>query len=102
MLNRSFGPIDFPIIRYADVLLNWAEALNEANDVTGAIAKVNEVRARVGMPALQRTDATRPTFVTGQADLRERIRNERPGEFINEGVKLHLKHIRRTRTIEKR
>ena len=86
LLNRAFGPIDFPIIRYADILLNWAEALNEANDVIGAIAKVNEVRARVGMPALQRTDATKPTFVTGQADLRERIRNERRVEFINEGV----------------
>jgi hypothetical protein len=86
LLNRAFGPIDFPLIRYADVLLMWAEALNEANDVTGAVAKVNEVRLRAGMPALQRTDASKPTYISGQSDMRERIRNERRIEFLNEGI----------------
>lgn len=86
LLNRGFGPIDFPIIRYADVLLMWAEALVELNDLPGAIQRVNQVRARVGMPALQTTDATKPTFVSGQANLRDRIRNERRVEFLNEGI----------------
>jgi hypothetical protein len=86
LLNRSFGPIDFPVIRYADVLLMWAEALTESNNLAGAIGKVNEVRARAGMPALQLTDATKPTYVSNQANLRERIRNERRIEFLNEGI----------------
>jgi hypothetical protein len=86
LLNRSFGPIDFPLIRYADVLLMWAEALNEIGDVAGALSKVNEVRARVKMPALQQTDATKPTHVISQTAARDRIRDERRYEFINEGV----------------
>ncbi|MDF2190369.1 RagB/SusD family nutrient uptake outer membrane protein [Paraflavitalea sp. CAU 1676] len=86
LLDRSFGPIDQPLIRYADVLLMWAEALNEQGDVPGAIAKVNEVRARVNMPALQQADNTKGTFVAGQTEMTERIRNERRVEFPNEGI----------------
>lgn len=86
LLNRAFGPIDFPIIRFADVLLMWAEALVELNDIPGAIQKVNLVRARAGIPALQTTDATKPTYVSGQSNLRDRVRNERRVEFLNEGI----------------
>ncbi len=86
LLNRSFGPIDFPVIRYADVLLMWAEALTEMGDLPGAISKVNEVRTRAGMPALQQTTPARPTFIANQAALRDRIRNERRIEFLNEGI----------------
>ncbi|MEZ0483625.1 RagB/SusD family nutrient uptake outer membrane protein [Fibrella aquatica] len=83
LLNRQFGPIDFPLIRYADVLLMWAEALNEQNKTAEAIPLVNEVRARAGIALLNSSTAT---TVAGQADLRERIRNERRVEFINEGI----------------
>ncbi|MBM3414258.1 MAG: RagB/SusD family nutrient uptake outer membrane protein [Bacteroidetes bacterium] len=86
LLNRSYGPIDFPIIRYADVLLMWAEALVEQNDIPGAIVKVNQVRARVGMPLLQTTDPSLPTYVSSQGNMRNRVRNERRVEFLNEGI----------------
>lgn len=86
LLNRAYGPIDFPIIRFADVLLNWAEALTESNDIAGAIQKVNLVRARAGIAPLQSSDATKPTYVANQSNMRDRIRNERRIEFINEGV----------------
>lgn len=86
LLNRGYGPIDLPLIRYADVLLMWAEALNEQGDVAGAIAKVNEVRTRAGMPALQQTNAALGTYVVNQADMTERVRNERRVEFPNEGI----------------
>lgn len=86
LLDRTFSPIDYPLIRYADVLLMWAEALNELGDLAGAISKVNEVRARAGMPALQQTDNTKGTFVAGQNEMIERIRNERRIEFANEGI----------------
>lgn len=86
LLNRAYGPIDLPLIRYADVLLMWAEALNEMDDVPGAISKVNEVRARAGMPALQQADASLGTYVADKAAMTQRIRNERRVEFPNEGI----------------
>jgi starch-binding outer membrane protein, SusD/RagB family len=86
LLNRAYGPIDFPVIRYADVLLMWAEALVEMNDIAGALQKVNLVRSRAGIATLQTTDLTKATYVSGQSNLRDRIRNERRIEFFNEGV----------------
>ncbi|MGY0041158.1 RagB/SusD family nutrient uptake outer membrane protein [Pedobacter sp. NJ-S-72] len=85
-LNRSYGPTDFPILRYADVLLMWAEALNELGSTGDAIAKVNEVRSRAGAVVLQMGNGSLPTYVSDQTNLRERIRNERRVEFPNEGV----------------
>ena len=42
--RREQNPVDEPIIRYADVLLMWAEALVEKGDLSGAMSKVKEVR----------------------------------------------------------
>ena len=83
IINRQYGAIDFPIIRYADVLLMWAEALNELQQTGEAINKVNEVRARAGIAALNSSAAT---TVAGQEDLRDRIRNERRIELAGEGI----------------
>jgi len=47
---------------------------------------VNEVRTRAGMPSLQQTAAASPTFIANQSALRDRIRNERRVEFLNEGI----------------
>jgi len=85
-INRAYGPTDFPIIRFADVLLMWAEAINEQGFSQQALDLVNKVRARVKMPPLQNTDASKPTYVADQAAMRERIRNERRVEFVNEGI----------------
>lgn len=84
--NRKYSPIDFPLIRYADVLLNLAEALNEQGDAAKmkeAIDCVNLVRERAGVAKL---NSNQYTQVTGQDDLRERIRKERRWEFNGEGV----------------
>lgn len=83
IVDRNFSPTDFPIIRYGDVLLMWAEALNEQGLVAEATEKVNEVRARAGVALLNSNAAT---TVQGQLDLRERIQNERRVEFPNEGI----------------
>lgn len=40
------GGQDWPIIRYSDVLLMDAEALNELGDLEGALSKLNMVRSR--------------------------------------------------------
>lgn len=68
---------DIYIIRYAEVLLNYAEAENALNGPTGdALAKINAVRARATLPAL-----------TGlsQQQLSDAIYQERTWEFIGEG-----------------
>jgi hypothetical protein len=77
--DRENCPTDEPLIRYADVLLMWAEALVELNQLQEAAAKVNQVRNRAGMPDVA---------YAGQDGLREKIRNERRVEFVNEGINL--------------
>jgi starch-binding outer membrane protein, SusD/RagB family len=43
------GQNDWPVIRYSDVLLMYAEALNELGRTTEAEAPLNEVRSRAGL-----------------------------------------------------
>ena len=81
--NRSYSPIDIPLIRYADVLLNLAECYNELDQQGKAVECVNKVRARAGAALLNSNSAT---TVGGKDDLRNRIRNERRWEFNGEGV----------------
>ncbi|MBO9594636.1 MAG: RagB/SusD family nutrient uptake outer membrane protein [Niabella sp.] len=81
------SPIDFPIMRYAEIALLWAEALNEKDGVSQeAIDLVNQVRSRAGVAPLQLTNAALPTFIASQEALRNRIRNEFRVEFPNEGI----------------
>lgn len=65
--------INFRVIRFADVLLMQAEALNEQGQMAAAIPLINRVRARATMPALPAT--------LDQATLRDRILRERMFEF---------------------
>jgi starch-binding outer membrane protein, SusD/RagB family len=68
---------DWIILRYADVLLMYAEAMNEASGPDASVyAAVNEVRARVDMPDL-------PEGLS-QEEMRQRIRNERRVELVDE------------------
>jgi hypothetical protein len=69
--------IDFPILRYADVLLMYAEALTEQNQPATAIPFINQVRTRAGLP-------NKPTTLT-QAETRLLIEAERRSEFAFEG-----------------
>lgn len=69
------GGTDHIVIRYADVLLKYAEALNESGG-SGAATYLNLVRNRAG---LQNTTAA------SQAELRDAISLERRLELIGEG-----------------
>ncbi len=76
--NEDFDiPIDFKILRYADVLLMYAEALNEQGNPAGAAPYVNQVRARVNIKPVS-------TGLT-QAQMRAVILKERLLEFGLEG-----------------
>jgi starch-binding outer membrane protein, SusD/RagB family len=81
--NRSY--IDISVIRYAEILLIYAEAKFEMN---GSISdadldkSINQLRDRVGMPHL--TNA----FVTSNGlDMRSEIRRERNVELAQEGFR---------------
>lgn len=65
------------LIRYAEVLLNYAEALNEAQGPTQEVyTYVNTIRRRVDMPDLPQG--------LSQAEMRERIHHERRIELVFE------------------
>ena len=65
-----------PIFRYAEILLNAAEAYAEASELTKALGYVNQVRDRVGMPGLKAS--------LSKEALIERIHNERRIELCFE------------------
>src|SRR5688572_572589 len=69
------------ILRYADVVLMYAEAANETGNATEALAKLEMVRARArgGNNAI-----LPPVTTTNQALLREAIRKERRIELAME------------------
>ena len=74
--NASYLGVNYPILRYADILLTRAEALNESGDSPGALALVNEVRARSNAAPLPDMD---------QSVMRDAILDERGKEFFMEG-----------------
>ena len=70
------GGNDIIVMRYADVLLKYAEALNETGSTADAIPFLNEVRNRAGLAN---------TTASAQAEVRAAIEMERRYEFIGEG-----------------
>jgi hypothetical protein len=71
---------DIPVIRYADILLTLAEALNELSGPTQeSLDLINLVRTRAGITNLTLTDATSKDV------FRDLILRERGWEFISEG-----------------
>ena len=83
----EFGDIwscdrNFPIFRYAEVLLSYAEAKMELGQIDATVYDaINQVRERAGMPDVDQTK-----YAT-QDKLRELIRRERRVEFVYEGLR---------------
>ena len=74
---NNMGTSPWRYIRFAEILLNYAEAQNEAMGPDQSVHDaVNKVRNRAGMPNL-------PAGLT-KAEMRERIRNERRVELAYE------------------
>ena len=68
------------LLRYADILLMYAECLNETSDTPGAYQYIQMVRNRVGLPNLA---TVKPGM--NQVQMREQIGHERFLEFPLEG-----------------
>lgn len=73
------SPANFPVLRYADILLIEAETLNEKGLTTDAEAPLYEVRRRAGL-----TDRSTIEGLT-RDQMRERIIHERRMELAFEG-----------------
>lgn len=79
---------DFPVIRYAEVLLNYAEAVYELN---GTITdseldySLNKVRLRVN-PSMPKLSST--LVSANNLSMREEIRRERTVELVLEGFRI--------------
>ena len=52
MSVRYDGENDWPVIRHADVLLMYAEVLNETDGPATGLPYLNEVRRRAGLAAI--------------------------------------------------
>lgn len=77
--NTDKVPLNHRILRYADVLLMYAEACNELGDDVTARTSLNKVRSRVHLPNVT---------VSGN-DLRKAIRTERRLELALENNRLY-------------
>lgn len=87
----------FPIIRYAEILLNYVEALNElegsytdeatghtvSRDLAEMVQYFNMIRYRAGLPGITESEAS------DRDNMRELIKRERRVEFFCEGKRYH-------------
>ena len=92
--NKGDGNLNYQAIRFADVLLMEAEALNESGNSAGALVPLNKVRKRARESYLY--DSSLPGFgtvppgllpditTTDQGQLRDIIRKERRSELALE------------------
>lgn len=79
MYSNYFAP-NIMLMRYANVLLMKAEALNELGRTADAIPLINEIRARADMPAMTGSS---------QAEVRAQIEHERMLEFPLENMRFY-------------
>jgi len=78
LLTPVESGINFPVLRYADVLLIYSEAINEQSGPTAdAYNAINQVRERAKLPDL--------TPNLSQSDFRDSVYRERRWEFVQEG-----------------
>ena len=70
------GDNDWPVLRFADVILLYAEALNENGKTDEALTQLNLIRNRSNLPSKAGLN---------QSDARTAIRNERRVELCFEG-----------------
>lgn len=88
------------IIRYADVLLMYAESKIELGEIDQSVLDaINMVRARAYGVADFQSSGYPKVITTSQSDLRRIVRTERRMEFANEGPR--YMDIIRWRTAEK-
>lgn len=84
LTNRAHTPINFPLIRLADVYLMLAECLNEAGNQDKAVEYINKVRERAGIALLN--DGKSWNEARSKSEVFKRIVHERRVELACEGL----------------
>lgn len=76
--------LNIPLIRYAEVLLSYAEAKIELNQIDNSVySAIDEVRLRAGLPAVDQA------AYSTQEQMRELVRRERRVELAMEGLRFY-------------
>ncbi|MHA4809601.1 RagB/SusD family nutrient uptake outer membrane protein [Flavitalea flava] len=89
---------DFPVIRYADVLLMYAEASNELGNTGDAETYINLVRKRARFDGTVYLNVVPDYSGLNQVDFRAAVLKERRMEFVAEGQRWF--DLVRTKTLE--
>ncbi len=85
LTDANQGVLSFPVLRYADVLLMYTEALIELGQLdAGNIQYWNKVRARAGVPDIE---TVYPEVLSDRNAARKYLRQERIVELCVEGVR---------------
>lgn len=88
--NQDYTGTNFPLLRYADVLLMFAEAENQINGPTAAAYEaINMVRRRGYGKPVNVPDAAADLPTLGKLDFFEAIKGERLRELSLEAVRKH-------------
>lgn len=82
--NEARSGINHRLMRYADILLMYAETRNELGDQGAAAQYIQEVRDRANLP-----DRENEFSQLTQEEMRDRIAQERFLEFSGEGLRFH-------------
>lgn len=82
--DQENSGINYRVLRYADVLLMYAEALNELNRTTESYTYIQQVRNRAKLPDLS---VTKPGL--SQSQMRDQIAHERALEFSVESIRIN-------------
>ncbi|GAA4410747.1 RagB/SusD family nutrient uptake outer membrane protein [Nibrella viscosa] len=86
--DKQSEDADALIIRYAEILLTYAEAKIELGEMDASVLNaINQVRARAYGVAVGQTSAYPAVTTTDPAKLRQIIRRERRVEFAKEGLR---------------
>ena len=86
LINITSGELNIPIDRYAEVLLIYAEALNELGRTSEAVEYMNRIRARArNANGTARAEPANYSGPMTQAAVREAIFQERRWELAHEG-----------------
>jgi len=81
--NAAESGINYRVLRYSDILLMYAEVLNETNKTADAYSYIQQVRTRANLPDLA---TVKPNMT--QAQMRDQLSHERALEFAIEGQRI--------------
>jgi len=80
----ELSDINYRLMRYSDVLLMYAEALNEQGQTSNAYSYIQQVRDRANLPNL---NIVKPNMT--QVQMRDQLAHERALELSVEGIRIH-------------